>query len=147
MKILEDLGINSTLFVQLILFLVAFFALSKLLFRPYLLVFHEREKKTVGDENQALRLIQDTDKIKEEYEQKARSLNLEFKTIFDQKRNDALKEHDEIVNQSRKEASQKILETQSLINEQIDVAKNKLEAEVPLISDAIIDKLIDKSHS
>ena len=59
MELLKSLGIDSTLWSHLACFIVAYLALSTLVFRPYLRAFQERERRTVGSEEDAIRLIEE----------------------------------------------------------------------------------------
>ena len=48
MDLLIQLGVNHTLAVQLVMFLVTFVILKYVLFEPYYAAFNERQERTVG---------------------------------------------------------------------------------------------------
>ena len=82
MAILTELGLNGSFFLQLIIFCVAYVALSRLVFGPYSEALTLREQKTIGGENLAAELMNATEDLKTRYETKARLVSGEVKTIF-----------------------------------------------------------------
>lgn len=147
MEILNALGVDTTLWIHLACFFVSYLALSQLIFKPYLRAYEEREHRTVGNEEHAVRLIQEAGDLHGQYEQKAKVINAQIKSAFDASRADAGKQYESLVHAAREEA-QKLIETSraSLANE-IQAARKALSAEIPAVSSAIASKLAGKDLS
>jgi F0F1-type ATP synthase membrane subunit b/b' len=84
MDILTKLGIDYTLFYQLAIFIVAYFALSRLLFKPYLKAYHKRLEATFGGQEAAEKINQEAQELHVKYEAKAREVNSKVQSYFEQ---------------------------------------------------------------
>ncbi|MCK5012034.1 MAG: ATP synthase F0 subunit B [Deltaproteobacteria bacterium] len=62
------LQLNSTLFLQIINFLLLMWILNRLIFRPFLKMVEEREAKTLGARTQAGDLTVEAEDLKKKYE-------------------------------------------------------------------------------
>jgi F-type H+-transporting ATPase subunit b len=143
MAILNQLGINYTTFYCFLIFVITFFFLKEILFRPYYLAFEEREKRTKGGENNAKDLQQKTTQLKQEFEEEARDLNAEIKSIFDESRGLATKEYEKVVFDARKAAEEVIEETRARVTKEVRKAQDQLSLEVPGVALVITKKMLD----
>ncbi|MEK7354988.1 MAG: hypothetical protein AAB250_00965, partial [Bdellovibrionota bacterium] len=75
MEILRSLGVDGTLWIHMACFLVSYVALTQLILKPYMAALRERETRTVGNEEHAVRLVEEANQLNSEYEQKARAIN------------------------------------------------------------------------
>lgn len=141
MKILYDLGFNSTFYIELVLFLFCFTILVKFIFNPYLKAHHERSKRTVGDEEFAERITQEAAQKKLEYEAKAKTLNLEFRTVYDATKNQALQEYDRLLSETKKEVDDKLESASRNIANQVAKVRLEIEKEVVSVSNDIVNKI------
>lgn len=144
MEILKSLGVNSTLWIQLLCFLVSYFALTSLVLKPYMAALREREKRTIGSEEAAVRLIEETTDLHAVYEQKAKMINSKIKSFYDQSRVEATKEYDRLVEAARLESAALLEQSRQDIGRQIQSAKAKLTTEIPAVGSAIASKLAGK---
>jgi F-type H+-transporting ATPase subunit b len=62
--------IDPTVVIQVILFLVLWYALNKLLFRPYLSLLEEREGRTEGVRRETAELESEGRRLRDEYEER-----------------------------------------------------------------------------
>jgi F-type H+-transporting ATPase subunit b len=147
MEILKALGVDWTLFVHIILFGISYLFFSNLILKPYMHAMHEREKRTVGNEENAVRLIEEANKLHEQYEMKARAINSEIKGLYDVSRTEAMEAYDEMVAGARAEASLVTRGAQAEIESQIEAARKSLSSEIPTIGAAIASKLAGKEIS
>jgi F0F1-type ATP synthase membrane subunit b/b' len=147
MDILKSLGVNSTLWIHLVCFLVSYVSFSQLVLKPYMAALREREKRTLGNEEAAVRLIEEAHELHEHYETKARALSSQIKGFYDQSRSEALKEYDRLVTTARDEAGKILDESRGKIATQIQGARQMLSAEVPAVGAAIAAKLAGKEIS
>lgn len=144
MAVIAQLGINWTVGVQFLLFIITIFVLIRVAFRPYFEAYLQREEQTKGGESLALELIQDAQGLRNEYEQKARQVNMEIKSIFDGYRGEATQEQEAILSKARKDATHLVEETRAQISSQMTSATKKIHEEAPLVAQAITSKLLSK---
>jgi F0F1-type ATP synthase membrane subunit b/b' len=147
MEILTALGVDWTLFIHIVCFAISYFFLSTFVLKPYMKALHEREKRTIGNEEAAIRLIGDANQLQETYEQKAKAINAQIKGHYDQSRAEAMKQYDEMVEKARLDAASLLQASQQQIGKEIDSARTKLSAEIPAVSAAIASKLAGKEIS
>jgi F-type H+-transporting ATPase subunit b len=144
MEILSALGVNWTIWIQLGCFVVAYLALSQLIFKPYLAALHERNQRTIGNEEYADRVIEETHQLQGRYEERAREINQQYKSIYDRSRVEATREHDQIVLRARQEAMKLIEQNRIAIEKEVRAAKDELSQQVPVVGLAIASKLVGK---
>lgn len=144
MEILASLGVDHTFFVQ---FLIASFAFSVLIwgvFTPYNNALTERESRTIGGEAVADDLLKQTQDLRARFEQRARAISGEIKSIFDAQRSEGQKDYDKISLDARTQAQALVESTRKSVAAQITDAQGKLRSEVPALSQAIVSKLLSK---
>lgn len=147
MELLKSLGVNSTLWIQLACFIVSYLAFTTLVLKPYMAALREREKRTVGNEETAVRLIEQTNSLHAEYEKKAKAINSEIKGVYDKTRSEAMKDYDQLVSKAREEATGLLEQSRTEISTAIQKARQTVLAEVPAVSTAIASKLAGKELS
>lgn len=142
--ILNDLKINNTIWIQLGCFIVSYLALSNFIFKPYHAAYRKRKENTVGGEEFAERVIQETEALTGEYESKARQINANFSEVYNEKKVDAMKEYDRIVGQARGEAQSLQDKVRQQIGVEVQGARTELNKEIPKVSLEMASKLIGK---
>lgn len=143
-SLLNALGVNETIWLQLACFIVSYLALSHLVFKPYMKAHHEREKRTVGNEESAVRIIEEAQDLHSNYELKAKALNSEIRSIYDKQRSDALKDYETMIKDARESAQQAMAATREKIAQEIQTAQKKLAVEIPGVAQAITNRLLGK---
>lgn len=144
---MKQLGVNSTFWYQLACFLISYVAFTQLILKPYMQALKEREKRTVGNEEMALKLTEQTGDLTAEYEKKARAINAEMKGQYDQNRSEAMKEYERLVHAAREDVAKKLTVSRAHIAKEIQSARQALSAEVPNVSATIASKLAGKEIS
>lgn len=142
--VLQTLKLDHTIWIQLGCFVVAYLALSNLIFKPYYKVLMQRKEQTTGGTESAERLVQEAGALTEKYELRAREINAEFKAIYDQERASATKAYGEKVAAAREGAQALAENIREKVSGEVKKAKGELSREVPQVSAAIASKLIGK---
>jgi F-type H+-transporting ATPase subunit b len=142
MAILEQLGINQSVFFQFGIFILSLVVLSQIVYGPYFAALEEREKRTKGGEDLAQELLKQATDLRAEYATKARQVSGDIKTIFDTYRETATKEYEGIVSNARAESQKTVEEARSLVSAQIADAAKKIKDEAPLVAQSITQKLL-----
>lgn len=147
MQIFTALGVDSTLVIHLICFLISYVALTQLVLKPYMRALQEREKRTVGGEEQAAKLVEEAADLQGQYEVKAREINSQITSIYNQSRTSAQKDSEVLVDSARKEATSLLEGARTKISSEVQSARKSLSAEVPAVGSAIASKLAGKDLS
>src|ERR1700691_5507646 len=101
MDLLIHLGVNNTLGIQLVTFLITFMVLKYFLFEPYYAAFNERKERTLGKTELAERFISETRELEAKYAERAQAANDRFREVFDKSRGEAVKEYDNLISEAR----------------------------------------------
>lgn len=144
MEILAALGVNSTIAVQFGIFLVAFFALNFMVFKPYLAAYEEREKRTSGQTKSAENLFNEANQLKESYSEMARAQLEQTQEFYAEAKKEAGKLYQEKVEEAKKKASGEVDKARVEITNQLSAASNNIKQEVGSISGMISEKVIGR---
>jgi len=144
MEMLRGLGVNSTVGIQLVIFLVGYAFLYFALFKPYFRAYAERVDRTMGRAELAERYIAESTALQAEYETKARELSSQYKSIFDESRSQALREYDRVVSEARLAAKAQLENAKQKIRSELENANNQLQKEIPAVAEAITSRLLGK---
>ncbi len=144
MEILDQLGLNISFFYQLVVFTVAYLILSNIVFSPYVKALALREQKTKGGEDLAVELHKNAEALRTQYEAKARQVNGNVKKIFDDYRDEANKEFEQIVSKARIESQKLIEAARQKVSVEIGDAQARIKAEVPVLAAELVNRLLVK---
>ena len=144
MQMLEALGVNATVGIQFVLFLITYIILSNVLFKPYYKAFLTRGEKTVGNTEHAERLLAESHDLEAEYEQKAREMNVKVRAIFEENRQQGMREQEKYMAEARSKAKQILDENKQKVQTEVTRARQDLNKEVTQVSQAIASKLLGK---
>lgn len=147
MEILFALGVDSSIGIQFVIFLMVYVILVGLLFQPYFQAYNVRKERTVGNTEAAERLLLEAQKLESEYEIKAKEINQRFKVIYDQARSQAVAECDQLINQARERARELVATTKNKIHADMTAAQQELRREVPAVARVVSVQLIGKDLS
>jgi F0F1-type ATP synthase membrane subunit b/b' len=143
MVLLEALGINATLFVQLSIFITTFVLIYHILAKPYFAANMERHRRTAGDKDMARNLTAQTEDIVRDYEATANRLNAEFRSVFDAAKAEALREHERTVAEAKAQAKSTLDKGRARIGAQLAGAKNDIGKGAGVVAQALVSKLLN----
>ena len=142
--IFGGLGVDSTIWVQLGLFLFILTFLWKVTFEPYLAAFDERQNQTEGNQDEAEQIAAQTRELENIYQRNARGLNTDIKSVFDRRRLEAQKEHERLVVEAKDKAKGILDSARSTIESEYNRAREELLKESPAIGKSIASRLLSK---
>ncbi|MFL5812658.1 MAG: ATP synthase F0 subunit B [Bdellovibrionia bacterium] len=142
--ILEQLGIDSTFFAELVIFFVVFGVLSRFYFKPFLALFEARHKKTVQDREAAEKMMIDAQQKLEEYKQRLSAERAAAKKHYDTILEQAKKEEAEILARAREEAKKVTQEAADSVSAQREKLKAQLQSDVESLAQTISEKLLSR---
>jgi len=139
-QILLQLGANQTVYIQLLLFVVAITFLTTVVFNPFFKAADQRHKRTKGADAVAKDAALEAKNLATIYQTKAREINNKIKEIFDVKKSEALKKASEVIAESKSKADTVAIESRKNIEAQLKSAS----VEIDKISQDIALTLKDK---
>ncbi len=149
LALIQSLGINSTVWTQLAIFVVAFAVLNVVVFRPYFKAHFERHKRTEGGKGDTSAILQSNQVLQIEYERKARDVNDKIRLAFERAKTEALTEQSTILGRAREQATNQIKISRDRLDRELQAARQQLAQEVREIGVIVANKLIgsDKATS
>jgi F0F1-type ATP synthase membrane subunit b/b' len=147
MDLLIQLGVNQTLGIQMVTFLIAFLVLKYFLFEPYYAAFNERTERTLGKTELAERFIAESRELEEKYAVRAQEANDRFREVYDKSRVEAVREHDRLVSEAREKTKGLLDEMNKKIQKDMASARTQLSQETTGVSELINQKMIGKEMS
>lgn len=143
LDILISLGVNKTVFAQFVIFLVAFLFLKYFIFSPYLRAYEERRKRTVGSAGVAKELQEQIAQLEADFSQRAKALNEQIKSVFEEKRQKANKETSNVISLAQKVAQEKMAVGKKEVQQAYDEAKDQLKKMAPDLGHTIKQRLLE----
>lgn len=141
------LSVNYTMFIQIVIFLIALYVLNKFVFKPFLELVDRRDKLTRGAIDEAKELEEKVARIIEEYDAKL----AEAKAQAAQERNKIVHEGqqvaDGIITRSREETSALLHEAKQKLEKDTEEIKNKVKSDVDNIGRDIASRVLGKEVS
>lgn len=143
-SIISSLGIDSTLFIQLGIYLATFVVLYVLVFKPYFEASEERRKQTSGSLEFAEKAEEMIKKTEERYQTRARQINDEISLVFKEQRALAVKESERINSEASISSKEIMSQAQQKLSDQLEQAQSNFELMSKEISAVIVQQLLTK---
>lgn len=144
-SILNSLGINSSLYDHFALFFFTYLVVSFLVFRPYAKAHKAREERTVGSQDHAVKLWAESEKLREQFQTKAKELNLEIKGVVDGAKKKAMSEYQEQIQAAQEDYGQRLDQLKARVDTARAQALASVDREVTPLSQSISDKLLGRN--
>lgn len=147
MELLSALGVNQTVGIQFIIFVVVYIVLNKVLFTPYIAALEERRSRTEGQSEKAEQFLEEAKTLQEEYTKKSRELNDQQRQVYEQARGEAMKRYEEIVTSAREKMKATVESAQKDLKVELQKVRQQADQEIPAITSLIKERLIGKEIS
>lgn len=144
MTVLAQMGINGSIFIQIALFIFTITVLSKFVFSPYASAVHERKTRTKGGEELATEILKRAVTLKSDYENEAKALNQEIKSVFIQSRTVANQESDKIINAAKLDAQIMLKKSRDEIQQSLFEAQDSIKGQTQELAMLIVQKILGK---
>ena len=143
-EVLEQLGLNSTFFIEFAIFFVLFLILSNVYFKPFLKLFQARHKKTVEDRETAEKLLRQAEAKMDEYKRILQEERVNARADYERALSEVKKQESEQLAKARDEARRITQETVETIELQRQQLKKQLSADVESIAQSISERLLSR---
>ncbi len=144
MEIFTKLGIDSTLFIQIAIFLVVYSIMHFLVFKPLFELYKHRETLVLGNQEDKEQKLAEIKKIKDEYESKLRKLHGQIQGIFIEVKSEATEDCSEKLLEAKRQVKNTITETRKQRQLEQQDTKEKLEKGIPQLASMAIDKILNR---
>jgi len=142
--ILEQLGLDGSFFIQIAIFAVLFFVLTRVYFRPFMRLFELRHQRTVADRQSAEKLLSEADLKFEEYKKVIAQERAAARKDFEAVIQSARAEEAVIIGHAREEAKKITQTTAESMSGQKDELKRQLQGDVDVMAKVIAEKLLSR---
>lgn len=141
---LQQLGVNDTVFLQFVIYIISFPLLHHFVFKPFSLVHEERQNRTKGSEQLSYEYQQKAVELQASYQQKVREVNQSIQEIFNRAKAEAIEDQDKIINTARAAAQVKMDENNKKLSSMISSVSEDLRKETSQLTLAVTQKLLGK---
>jgi F-type H+-transporting ATPase subunit b len=145
LEILAQLGLDQTVWIQLCLFITAYFFLSTFLFKPYQRNLKFRKKNTGGALEEATQLVQVTERLAMDYQGRMKKQNQAAEEVYEKIRSEGTKEEEKLILAAKAKAGALLVETKKQITSEISRTKEELRLQIPQLSKLIASRLLGRN--
>jgi F-type H+-transporting ATPase subunit b len=138
------ISLDISILYQVVLFLLLWLILSKLLFKPYLGLLEERERRTTGAQHDSADLEHEGAQLKRQYEEKIAQAQAAAYAAKDVILQDARKQREAILSQAREEASKTLDQVRRDIAGALEREKQLGDAEASAIAHDLVAKVLGR---
>ncbi len=147
---MEDLAkifnpFTSTLFWQIVAFVILWILLARFVFKPISNIIKKREEKISASVNDADKLKEEAEKMLADYRQKLDEARVEAQTIVEQSKTIGENLKNELVEKAKMESSQMIVDARKEIERERDKALASIKENVVDLTLLATEKLIGKA--
>ncbi len=144
MEILSQLGLNQTVWIQLIFFLICYVFLSRYLFKPFLRNLEHREKNTGGSIEEAQKITVSADRLAMDYQGHMKKQNEAATEVYDKLRLEGTKEEERLLAEAKAKSNQMMDQAKKKVTSEIAIARDALKAEIPNLSSQIASRILGR---
>lgn len=138
------IALDYTVFVQIVSFLFLWFLLTRLLFRPFLGLLEERERRTEGVRAEAAALTQEAERFRAEYEGRIATARDEGGAIKQTLRLEALELRESLLAQTREAAARHLQTMREEVQRELRRAREVGAREAEVIARQMVEKILGR---
>ena len=141
-SIFAQIGINRTVYIQFLLVMIVSLFLSRMLFRPVMMILITRKHKTSGLKKMAEDTIMEAERADQEFSEKWNEYENKARVIKSQIHEKSSKQTNEIIKEANKKAVQILEKKRDEITAQMKDIEAILDKDIAKMSDSAERKLI-----
>ena len=139
--ILQQLGINQTIFIMIGVFLGTMLLVSLIALNYLSKVLVEREHRTLGRKGESDHIAAELTEIREKLDSQTKKAQIEAAHSFQEWRVQAGEKQRDVVFAARTKATDEVQSARQKIQTQVQGEIAKLQSEIPALAKAIVEKL------
>jgi F-type H+-transporting ATPase subunit b len=138
------ISLDISILYQIVIFVVLWLLLSKVLFRPYLGLLDERERKTIGTRHDTGQLEHEGARLRAEYEEKITQARRAGIAAKDAIIRDGRQEREGLLQQAREEAARTLESMRSDVQGQLERERELAALEVAGVAQDMVSKVLGR---
>jgi len=138
------IALDYTVLIQVVAFLVFWFLLTKLLFKPFLGLLGERERRTEGVKGEAVSLKEEGERLWKEYEYAVAQAGEEGRVIKQGIVQEARQTRERLLTQAREEAARMLAAIREEIQKELQRGREQAAREVEAIAQQMAEKILGR---
>jgi len=138
------ISLDISIFYQIVIFVVLWLLLSKVLFRPYLGLLDERERKTIGTRHDTGQLEHEGARLKAEYEEKITQARRAGIAAKDAIIREGRQEREGLLQQAREEGARTLESMRRDVQGQLERERELAAAEVVSVAQDMVSKVLGR---
>lgn len=138
------IDLNGTIWLQLVLFGVAFLVFRPLIFRPMIALFEARENAIEGAKLEALRLQDEAAAEGEEFDEEMRRLRLQAGEERDRLRAEGKRLERTVLDRVREETDRQLDSAEAQLASEAAKLRDEIDRSVPALAKQIASKLLSR---
>jgi F-type H+-transporting ATPase subunit b len=138
------IDLDGTIWIQLVLFGIAFFLLRPLVFRPMVALFEARENAIEGSKLEALRLQDEAAAESEEFDEEMRRLRLQAGEERDRLRAEGKRLERAVLDRVREETDRQLAEADKKLASEASKLRTDMKSSIPALAQQIASKLLNR---
>ncbi|MGB7949175.1 MAG: ATP synthase F0 subunit B [Candidatus Binatia bacterium] len=138
------ISLDYSVFYQIVLFLVLWVVLARVLFRPYLNLLEERERKTTGAQHDSTDLEREGARLRAQYEEKiaqAQAVGYGAKEAIVQ---EGRQQREKIITQARDESTRMLETVRQEVESQFQKERQLIATEVGTLAHEMASKILGR---
>ena len=139
------ISLDLSLVYQIVLFLVLWFVLSKVLFRPYLKLLDERESKTAGALHDTADLEREGARLKAQYEERIAQAQAAGGAAKEAILQEARQRREQVLSQARQEATSMLELVRQEVESQMGKERQLAAAEAATVARQMASKILGRN--
>lgn len=136
--------LDYTVLIQVIAFLLFWFLLTKLLFKPFLALTEERERRTGGVKAEAALLKEEGQRLLKEYEQAIAKARDEGRAMKERIIDEARQTRERLLAQAREDAARALEAARAEIEKQLQRGREIAAREAEGIAQQMVEKVLGR---
>lgn len=133
-----------TVLIQIVAFLALWFLLAKFLFKPFIALLEEREKRTEGLTAAAAALTVEVEKLRAEYESAIAKANEEGAAVKETILQEARRTRERLLAESRTQAAERLTAVREEIHKEINTGRELALQEAAAIARQMAEKVLGR---
>jgi F-type H+-transporting ATPase subunit b len=138
------ISLDYSIIVQIVSFLLFWFLLNRILFRPFLALLDERERRTEGARAETASLVEEAERLRAEYESGIAKAREEGGAVKEAILADARRARDRLLAQARDEAGTILQRVRDEIQSELQRGRNLALREAEAIAHQMIEKILGR---
>jgi F-type H+-transporting ATPase subunit b len=139
------ISLDYSVVYQIVIFLVLWIILSKVLFRPYLNLLEQRERRTTGAQHDSTDLEHEGARLRAQYEEKIAQAQAAGYTAKEAILQEARQQREKVLAQVREEAMSMLEEVRREVASQVQRERQVATAEIRTIAQEMASKILGRN--